>query len=280
MTGSGLFFYLSKLVWLAVQPSSLIAILLAGGLVLAVWRRRWGLRLAALGALAYLLAGFSPLGHWLMIPLEDRFPRPELTAPVDGIIVLGGAVDTLVSGGRGVTMLNEAAERLVEGAALARRFPRARLVFSGGAAEVLYQGTTEAAGARRLFARLGIAPERLVLEDRSRNTAENAAFTRELVQPEGDARWVLVTSAFHMPRAVGCFRAVGFEVMPWPVDYRTRGAADAWRLFPRASEGLRRVDLAAKEWAGLLAYYVTGRTEQLLPGQARVLTQHHERPRR
>jgi len=266
MTGSGLFFYVSKLVWFAVQPSSLIAILLIGGLALALWRRRWGLRLVALGVLAYVIAGFSPLGHWLMMPLEDRFARPELNAPVDGIIVLGGAVDTLVSKGRGVTALNEAAERLTAGAALARRFPDARLLFSGGSGEIFFEGTTEAAGAKRLFARLGIAPERLVLEDRSRNTAENAAFTRDLVQPQPGERWLLVTSAFHMPRAVGCFRAVGFAVTPWPVDYRTSGGDDFWRFFPRASEGLRRVDLAAKEWAGLFAYSITGRTSAFLPG--------------
>ena len=134
MTGSALFFYVSKLAWFVVQPSSLIALLLIGGLVLAFWRRRWGLRLAWAGAALYVIAGFSPLGHWLMLPLEERFPRPELRAPVDGIIVLGGSVDTLVSGGRGVTALNEAGERLSEGAALARRFPSARLVFSGGSA--------------------------------------------------------------------------------------------------------------------------------------------------
>ncbi len=265
MTGDALFFYASKLVWFALQPSSLIGLLLAGGLVLALWQQRRGLRLVALGSAVYLIAGFSPLGHWLLIPLEDRFERPQLDGPVDGIIVLGGSIDTLVSKGRGVTALNEAAERLSEGAALARRFPQARLVFSGGSADLLYAGMTEAGAAKALFARLGVSPQRLELEDRSRNTAENAAFTHDLVRSASGERWLLVTSAFHIPRAVGAFRAAGFDVIPWPVDYRTRGAADAWRLFPRASEGLRRVDLAAKEWAGLLAYYVSGRTKAILP---------------
>lgn len=265
MTGDALFFYVSKLVWLALQPSSLIVLLLLAGLALSAWRRRWGFRLIALAAAAYIIAGFSPLGHWLMIPLEDRFERPDLSAPVDGIIVLGGSIDTVVSKGRGVTALNEAAERLSEGAALARRFAAARLVFTGGAADILYDGMTEAGAAKALFVRLGVAPRRVLLEARARNTAENAAFTRDLVRPEPGGRWLLVTSAFHMPRAVGAFRAVGFAVIPWPVDYRTRGEPDAWRLFPRASEGLRRVDLAAKEWAGLLAYYVTGRTSALMP---------------
>lgn len=267
MTGSGFFFYVSKLAWFFVQPSSLIALLLIGGLVLTLWRRRWGVGLMGLGAVLYLVAGFSPLGHWLMIPLEERFARPHLTgARVDGIVVLGGSVDTLVSRARGVTALNEAGERLSAGAALARRFPEARLVFTGGSNDILYDGMTEAGAAKDFFARLGIAPERIALEDRARNTAENAALTEALVEPRPGERWLLVTSAFHMPRAVGCFRAAGFPVTPWPVDYRTRGPADAARPFPRASEGLRRVDLAAKEWAGLLAYYLTGRTPALLPG--------------
>lgn len=265
MTGGALFFYVSKLVWVVVQPSSLIALLLVGGLALAFWRRRWGLRLIALGAAGYVIAGFSPLGSWLVIPLEDRFARPDLSRPVDGIIVLGGSIDTLVSKARGVTALNEAAERLSEGAALARQFPEASLVFTGGTGDILYDSLREAGAAEALFVRLGIAPERVLLERQARNTAENAALTKALIAPEPDDRWLLVTSAFHMPRAVGAFRAVGMEVIPWPVDYRTRGAADAWRLFPRASEGLRRVDLAAKEWAGLLAYYITGRIGTLLP---------------
>jgi len=265
VSGTDLFFYFSKLVWFTVQPSSLIAILLLGGAVLAVFRRSWGAWLSGAAAALYLLSGFSPIGNWLILPLEQRFSRPELTAPVDGIIVLGGSVDTRVSKGRGFTALNEAAERLSEGAALARRFPNARLVFTGGSVEILSPGTTEAKAAKRLFARLGVGPQRLLLEHRSRNTAENAAFTHALVRPKPGESWLLVTSAFHMPRAVGCFRAVGFEVIPWPVDYRTRGGDDIWRFFPRASEGLRRVDLAAKEWAGLMAYYVTGRTMTLLP---------------
>jgi len=270
MTGSDVFFHVSKLFWLVVQPSSLILLLIVAGLALELWRPRWGLRLAAVGAALYLIAGFSPLGHWLMIPLEARFDRPALTgAQPDGMIVLGGSIDTVVSKARGVTGLNDAAERLSEAAALTRRFPQARLVFSGGSADILYEGMTEAEAAKALFTSLGIAPERIVLEDRSRNTAQNAQYTKALVSPEAGERWLLVTSAFHMPRAVGCFRAAGFDVTPWPVDYRTRGPEDVWRLFPRISEGLRRVDLAAKEWAGLVVYYVTGRTSALFPSQTK-----------
>jgi uncharacterized SAM-binding protein YcdF (DUF218 family) len=262
-----MFFHFSKFAWFVLQPSSLILLILLTGVALIVMRRpRWGLRLVIAGTAFYAVAGLSPLGHWLMIPLEERFARPMvLDAPIDGIIVLGGSIDTVVSKARGESALNEAAERLTEGAALARRLPLARLVFSGGSADILYAHVTEAGAARDLFERLGIAPQRIEIEDRSRNTAENASRTAALIAPEPGARWLLVTSAFHMPRAVGSFRAAGFDVIAWPVDFRTRGADDAWRFFPRASEGLRRVDLVVKEWLGLGAYYLTGRTDTLFP---------------
>lgn len=264
-----MFFHVSKIVWFVVQPSSFLLILLAAGLV-AIWRRRQrvGHWLVGIATALYLIAGLSPLGHWLMLPLEERFsrPRPAEIARLDGIIVLGGSIDTIVSRGRGVSALNEAAERLTEAAALARQYPGLKLVFSGGSANILYRNVTEAGAAGDLFARLGVTGASIVLEDRSRNTVENARFTKALVKPRPGERWLLVTSAFHMPRAVGCFRAAGFQVIPWPVDYRTRGMADLWRLFPRPSEGLRRVDLAVKEWAGLVAYYLSGRTSTLFPG--------------
>jgi uncharacterized SAM-binding protein YcdF (DUF218 family) len=105
-----------------------------------------------------------------------------------------------------------------------------------------------------------------VIESRSRTTRENALFSRRLVEPHEGERWLLVTSAWHMPRSVGCFRQAGFPVVPYPVDYRTRGPQDRWRTFSSLSEGLRRLDLATKEWIGLLGYRLAGYTDALFPG--------------
>jgi uncharacterized SAM-binding protein YcdF (DUF218 family) len=147
--------------------------------------------------------------------------------------------------------------------ALARRFPEARIVFSGGSAELVPDGYTEGAAARRFFRAMGIEDARVTIEEASRNTAENARLSAALVGARAGERWLLVTSAFHMPRAMGSFRAAGWSPMPWPTDYRTRGPED--RL-PRPSLGLSLVDLAAKEWVGLVAYRLTGRTDALFPG--------------
>lgn len=263
-----MFFYAAKIAWFLAQPSNamLLLLLLATALLWTSWARA-GRRLVLASALLLLITGLSPLGHVMLLPLEDRFQPADLTqgpAPA-GIIVLGGSEDTLVGRARGVTALNEAAERLTEAAVLARRFPQARIVFTGGAAQLLYEGRSEAAGAEALLTGLGVERERLLLEDQARDTYENALLTKALVGPMPGERWLLITSGFHMPRAMGCFRAVGFTVEPWPVDYRTRGPADRFRFFDRPSEGWRRVDIATREWAGLVAYRLAGRIDRTLP---------------
>lgn len=263
-----MFYYLSKIVWFFIQPSGLLLALALLGIALCFTRLARAGRWLALGALlALLTAGLSPLGNALLIPLEDRFAVPGADAPAPhGIIVLGGAFDTAASRARGSAELNEAAERMTKTVELARLYPDARILFTGGIGPLLSVGEREALAAERLLSGLGVAPERIAYEDRSRNTWQNAVFTRDMVQPGPSEVWWLVTSAYHMPRAVGCFRMAGFDVTPYPVDFRTRGPADYWRPFDSVSLGLRRVDIAMREWVGLVSYRLTGRTPALVPG--------------
>lgn len=163
-------------------------------------------------------------------------------------------------------MVNEAAERLTEGVRLAKRLSGVPVVFTGGSAGLMVSLPGAARPVGQFLADMGITPERIVIEDRSRNTHENALFTRDLVKPAPGRRWVLVTSAAHMPRSVGVFRKAGFDVIPYPVDYRTRGPEDLLRPFERIPAGLERTDVAAREWIGLVAYWLTGRTDTLFPG--------------
>jgi uncharacterized SAM-binding protein YcdF (DUF218 family) len=205
----------------------------------------------------------------MILPLEQRFPVPDLSGvPPTGFVILGGALETRISAARGEASLNEAAERVTIVAELVRRFPRARFVFTGGVADLLQlrSDVTEAAVARCLFESFGVLAERIVYEDRSRDTFENAVFTRSLVKPQPGETWVLVTSAHHMPRAIGSFRAAGFPVTAYPVDFRTAGWSDALVPFYSASQGLRRADVALREWIGLVAYRLEGRTASLFPG--------------
>jgi uncharacterized SAM-binding protein YcdF (DUF218 family) len=263
-----MFFVLSKILGLLALPSNLLIIV--GVLGLALTATRWsraGRRLMAASIVLLAIAGLSPLGNALIIPLEERFPPwDDSHGPPDGIVVLGGAIDEIVSHNRPNSELNEAAERMTAAVALALRYPQARIVFTGGSGRLVPDGNSEADVAVRLLERLGVAADRIIAEDRSRTTAENAIFTKWLVRPKPTERWLLVTSAHHMPRAMGAFRQVEFKVEAYPVDWRTRGPVDLARPFSTLGDGLRRIDTAMREWIGLFAYWLTGRSLELFPG--------------
>jgi len=266
-----MFFLLSKIFGFFAIPSNLtVSIGLLGLLLLPTRFVRAGRRLVVASFVVLAILGLSPLGNALIIPLEQRFPTWDAArgAP-DGIIVLGGAISPDVSAARNDPALNEAAERMTAIPELARRYPDARILFSGGSGALIYDEGNEADFALRLFESLGIARARILLEDRSRNTVENALFSKAIAQPKSGERWLLVTSGYHMPRAIGIFRKVGFAVEPYPVDWRTRGMADAWRPFPTMGEGLRRSDIAVREWIGLAVYWLMGQSSDLFPAPSR-----------
>jgi uncharacterized SAM-binding protein YcdF (DUF218 family) len=208
----------------------------------------------------------APVGAWLVAPLEDRFPPPpaDLAAPY-GIIVLGGAIDPELGQARNQVILADSAARMTETVALSRRFPEARVVFTGGNGSLTRGDPPEARDAGKLLNALGVDPGRITLEDRSRNTQENAEFTRDLVRPEPSQSWLLVTSAYHMPRSMGLFRKAGFNVTAFPVDYRSFGGGGDWRLNHETSRGLRLFDLAVHEWTGLVAYRLSGKIDSFFP---------------
>jgi uncharacterized SAM-binding protein YcdF (DUF218 family) len=265
-----MFYYLSKIFWLFAAPSTVLALLALAGMLLGGTRfSRVGKRLALASLFLLFALGIGPLGNWLLLPLESRFPviTGEASTPPAGIIVLGGAVDDRITSARVSPMeLNEAGDRVLAMIGLAQRYPATRIIFTGGAADVI--GTTaepEAAAVKARIAAFGLDPERIIFEDRSRNTHENALFTHTIANPKAGEEWWLVTSAFHMPRAIGVFRKAGFAVKAYPVDFRTAGLEDGYRIAAPLSSGLGRADLAAKEWISLLAYWLTGKTDRLFP---------------
>lgn len=259
-------FALSKIFWMVVQPGNLLLLLLLLGLLLGLTRwRRLGRWLTAGVALAFLAIAILPLGDWLIVPLEQRFPGPDkLPDRVDGIIVLGGAVSVGATVEYGRPALNGHAERMTEFIALARRYPQAKLVFTGGSAALLGDGkVTEADVAQFLFETIGPAPERVIYESESRNTFENAVNSKRLVAPNDGETWLLVTSAFHMPRAVGVFRKAGWTVQPYPVDYKSRRRP---QMRVGLSGGLSMLHFATHEWIGMVAYHLLGRMDEVFPG--------------
>jgi uncharacterized SAM-binding protein YcdF (DUF218 family) len=260
------FFFLSKTIGIMLLPVNfLIGIGVLGALLLATRHTLLGRRLLATSVLLLALCGFSPVGRLLILPLEERFPPWDAShgAP-DGIVVLGGSIDPDLSAERGRTVLNHSADRIVAAVELARQYPNARIAFSGGSANLISGEAKEADYALSVFEQLGVARERLTLERLSRNTFENAEFVKAIVKPKQGERWLLVTSAFHMPRSIGLFRKAGFPVEAYPVDWRA-SRSSMFSFSPSAVDGLELTQVAMREWIGLMAYWATGKIEHFFP---------------
>lgn len=264
-----LLFVFSKLAGPLTDPRTVLFVALTVGVAL-LWTSKQGSGRIVVTSAVVAAIGMSsaPIGPMAVRWIEDRIPAPEeLPDHIDGIVVLGGDINTRMMRLRPVSPGADAT-RLIAFADLARRFPGAKLVFTGGSGRLLDRIDTDAEGARRLLPLLGINPSRVLFEDRSRNTYENAVFARELARPAADEKWLLVTSAFHMARSLSTFRSAGWQIAPYPVGYLTLpDAEDAWTV-PTTFDGrLRMLAVAIHEFAGYAYYFVTGRLETLLPTQ-------------
>lgn len=258
-----LLFLLGKLVGAFLKAETwlfLLAVLLAW----SVWteRRRLARRASGLLVAMLLLLGTVPLGDVMLGPIETHFAARSLDGePLDGIIVLGGGEDVRASVASGQAQLGEGGDRYLAALALATQNPEARILFAGGSGrlrDVAGAEVSEASIAERIFLAQGISPGRLLFEARSRNTAENASRAFALARPDPDDRWVLVTSAFHMPRAMRSFEAAGWEnLVAHPVDYRSWRWSDAlgWNL----QRNLAMLNTGLREWVGRAAYALLGR---------------------
>ena len=261
-----MFFAVSKIFAFLLIPSNiLIGLVIVGAMLLHTRFSRVGRRLVVFGVAFLILIGLSPIGLILQGILENRFPAwSETRGAPTGFIVLGGALDPDMSVARRTPVLDGSAERLTIVAELARRYPSARFVFSGGNGGLL-GGAAEADHVVPLLESFGVAKDRVAVESRARNTAENAEFSKALATPKSDERWVVVTTGTHMPRTIGAFRAVGFGVDAYPVDWRTSGTRGSFGLHVAFISGLGAFDAAMREFLGLFVYRLTGRSSELFP---------------
>ena len=262
-----MFFYLSKILWIFINPLNLFFIGLFIGTIFSwiKWRRSalWCLSLTTVYA---IFLATIPLGKILIIQLENRVPLQKIEyEEVEGIVVLGGIVDQFLSKDRGITAVNGAVERLIAFSDLSRKYPNARLVFSGGSGVISGQLLKEAHFVEPIFKKLGVMIDRISYEDQSRNTWENAVLTKELMNPKNEERWIIITSAFHMPRAIGAFRKAGWKnIVPYPVDYRTM-TEETPQVGFNFSNGIASFGVGLHEWIGLTFYWLTGRSNAFFP---------------
>lgn len=254
-----MFFLLSKIFWLIAAPSHVLAWTIIAAAVLMFFGRvraaRW---VAAASACITILFGFLPLGIWLMQQHENLYPHPPVPSHVDGILILGGGSDPAIVLGRHALVGGDfGSTRLTGAAILAKRYPSARIVFTGGSGDPRQQEIGEAVSAKIVLLSLGIAPQRLTFEGKSRNTWENFVFTKAIVKPKPGETWLLATSAFHMPRSMAIACKTGWKVTPWATDYLT---APHIRFQPENfADNLRITDLVFKEYLGMAVYRLSGK---------------------
>lgn len=262
-----LFFYLSKIFWNIFSPDNIIVYAVCLSAILA-WLERYHMLLKAaitFSGISVLFIAIFPVGDWLIFPLENRFESSDsLPKHVDGIIVLSGGVNARSTMLLGQVQVNEQADRDLAFMRLARIYPNARLVYSGGSSSLTHQEYKGADAAKKLFYELGMDVESIEFERHSRNTYESALLAKKMVDPKPGDKWLLVTSAYHIPRSVGIFCNVGWPVIPYPVDYKTGGES---LLFSGISfsGNLQEFMLGLREWVGLLAYRVSGKISSVMP---------------
>ena len=261
-----MFFTISKVFWIIFSPENLVFLTLCIAALVSFARKpSWAIILLRFAVTVWVIFAVLPIGMIMSSQLESRFPsNPTLPRKVDGIIILGGVINPSLSSIHVEPQVNGSIERVLIGAELAHRFSDARVIFTGGSGDLFNPQLREAHYAPKLFKLLGLHDERVIFEDRARNTAQNAQITFDLAKPKASENWILVTSAFHMPRAVGSFRKAGWKIIPYPVDFITSGNEEFELTFQ--FNGISRFAGALHEYIGLLAYWLTGRTDTWFPG--------------
>lgn len=259
-----MFYALSKLAWLILEPFNFLLLLMVFGLVLyRITHMRSGILIVSFSLLTMLIVSIFPIGHYLLAQLEYRFPKiDELDTEITGIIVLGGFVDGELYERDKWSGFESGVARIIGAGQLSHRFKKARVIFTGGPPISAKAGTAESEVAEDVFKALGVNMSRVSFERNSRNTAENAAFSKQIAIPQNGDHWLLVTSAYHMPRAIGSFRAAGFPVHAYPVDFI---ANKKWPPHGSGTRGLVVLGYAVHEFLGLVAYRLNGMTSELFP---------------
>jgi uncharacterized SAM-binding protein YcdF (DUF218 family) len=253
-----MFFVLSKVFWILAAPSHWLLLLVIATALCLLFRWHRAAKVFALAAVALVLVAWLAAAP-LVRDWEDRYPRPPWPARVDGILVLGSGFDSQLLRVRKAPQSNGGVYRLVEGLAAARRYPEARLVFTGGSGALGGAPFPEADTARYVFTELGRDPKQMILESRSRNTYENLLFSKAMVKPKQGQVWLLATSAMHMPRAMAVARKLNWPMTPWPTDFMTGPETDGdiWET----SGNLASLDYVVHEWIGLAAYRLSGKAQ-------------------
>ena len=261
-----MFFILSKVLWLIVTPFNIIIFLFLLGCLLLSRKPNTGKKLISVVLILLFIFGLEFIPNLMFSLLESRIPPGHIPDKIDGIIVLAGAVDMEASR-HGLIELNDQADRIIAGIILAKKHFETKLILTGGTGYLKQdEKFKEADYLRQLALSLGVNKDNILIERNSRNTYEHAIAMTQMLSKKG--QWILITSAFHMPRAFGCFKKEGFNIIPYPVDYKTKLdkiSNISLVAFLPTSGNISNFSIALHEWLGLITYRLMGYTDSVFP---------------
>ena len=265
------FFWMSKILWPLLSPLNFVLLLLSITWLLSLSKgKQWARNLFACILLVLFSIAFLPIGSWLIYPLEKRFvTTPDLPESIEGIVVLSGAIKTRHSLQWEQVEYTDAVERDLSFIKLARDYPHAQLIYTGGSSSITQQEYKSADVAKVFFEEMGLDTSRIKFERDARNTWENAKLSFEIAEPALGQEWILITSAYHMPRSMGIFCKIGWPMIPYPVDHQSISIPGLSISFNLGGH-MEMLDKAIHEWVGLLVYWLTGKTNDLLPGKCKL----------
>lgn len=254
-------YFLFKIIGLLFSPLAIIFLFLFVGWLLLLFKRRGGRCLTSIGMILFIICGVFPTGYDLLSYLEQRYKTPTVEGYLNGMIVLGGTFKTESAMARQDRLaVNDNIERVLDAIILHDKHPESLIVFSGGNGVLGGKGGAETEYIQRFMN--DIAPQDdgyILYEDQSRNTYENVVMSKDMVYPQDNEQWLLVTSAYHMPRAIEVFRSVGWDVIPYPSDYRTNLDYKFMPDITQIQRNFAMLDLALHEVVGRFLYRLTGK---------------------
>ena len=257
-------FFLSKFLWSIINPFNIILFFIFIGIVLHFFLKNKLYKFCYfIALLIFIFIAIMPTGNLLYFQLEKKFhTTASLPSEIDGILILSGATDPPLTKEYNLIHLNGSAERLIESIFLMNKYPKAKVIFSGGSGAIHDQNLTHSYVAKKFYKQLNINIRNIVFESKSRNTYENILYSLKIANPSSDEKWILITSAFHMTRAMNISEKLDWKIIPYAVDFRA-GKKFSWKPTISFFGNISAMQSASHEWIGLIAYYFMGRTNKI-----------------
>ena len=257
-------FYLSKILWIIINPFNIFLFFIFSGFIAHFFFRHSFYKLAYFFTIfIFFITAIMPTGRYMFYQLEKKFHSETLLPEkIDGILILAGATNPSLTKEFNQIHIGESVERLIESIQLHKKYPTAKFIFSGGSGSLIPQDFTHADVAKKFFIQQNINVNKFIFESRSRNTFENILYSKEIISPSPNENWILVTSAFHMVRALNVAEKLDWKFIPYAVDFHV-SKQFSWKPSINFWNNMTAMQFASHEWVGLISYYLMGRTNNI-----------------